>query len=151
MSSHPRREYSVEAGVGKPQVVSRETIGSEAEGAAKFERELKEADLFGEARCRVRPVVVERRVEAQRRRAVGHRPVLGEADDAHLELDVRLDALDQHLVIAPASRRIEARRRTALASEEERRARLLAQPPADPRRVGRDELREGTGELESPS
>ena len=43
-----RREYKVEAAVGKPQVVYRETIGATAEAAARFERELKEATLFGE-------------------------------------------------------------------------------------------------------
>ena len=43
-----RREYSVQANVGKPQVVCRETIDSEGEAAATFERELKEAELFGE-------------------------------------------------------------------------------------------------------
>jgi len=50
-----RREYSVQANVGKPQVVCRETIDSEGEAAATFERELKEAELFGEVSCRVRP------------------------------------------------------------------------------------------------
>jgi len=50
-----RREYGVQANVGKPQVVCRETIEGEAEAGATFERELKEAELFGEASCRVRP------------------------------------------------------------------------------------------------
>jgi elongation factor G len=50
-----RREYGVQANVGKPQVVCRETIEGEAEASATFERELKEAELFGEASCRVRP------------------------------------------------------------------------------------------------
>jgi elongation factor G len=50
-----RREYSVQANVGKPQVVCRETIDGQAEASATFERELKEAELFGEASCRVRP------------------------------------------------------------------------------------------------
>ena len=50
-----QREYNVEANVGKPQVVYRETIGAEASGEARFERELKEATLFGEVRCRVAP------------------------------------------------------------------------------------------------
>jgi elongation factor G len=50
-----RREYGVEASVGKPQVVCRETIRVEAEASARFERELKEAELYGEAACRVRP------------------------------------------------------------------------------------------------
>jgi elongation factor G len=51
-----RREYGVEAAVGKPQVVYRETITAEAEGSATFERELKEAELYGEAACRVAPL-----------------------------------------------------------------------------------------------
>jgi elongation factor G len=50
-----RREYGVEASVGKPQVVYRETIQATAEGEATFERKLKEAELFGEASCRVAP------------------------------------------------------------------------------------------------
>jgi elongation factor G len=50
-----RREYGVEAAVGRPQVVYRESIGTEAEASATFERELKEATLFGEVRCRVAP------------------------------------------------------------------------------------------------
>ena len=50
-----KREYGVEASVGKPQVVYRETIGASAEGAAVFERELKEANLYGEVRCRIAP------------------------------------------------------------------------------------------------
>jgi len=50
-----RREYGVQAAVGRPQVVFRESIGSVAEAAATFERELKEATLYGEVRCRVAP------------------------------------------------------------------------------------------------
>ncbi len=50
-----RREYGVEAAVGKPQVVFRETIGASAEASAVFERELKEATLFGDVRCRIAP------------------------------------------------------------------------------------------------
>jgi elongation factor G len=50
-----RREYGVQAAVGRPQVVYRESIGADAEAAATFERELKEATLFGEVRCRVAP------------------------------------------------------------------------------------------------
>ncbi|HXV75928.1 MAG TPA: elongation factor G [Candidatus Polarisedimenticolaceae bacterium] len=49
------REYGVEASVGKPQVVCRETIREEAEAEATFERELKEAALYGRVACRVRP------------------------------------------------------------------------------------------------
>ena len=51
-----RREYGVEAAVGKPQVVFRETIRSTAEAAATFQRELKEAELYGEVACRVQPL-----------------------------------------------------------------------------------------------
>jgi elongation factor G len=50
-----RREYGVQANVGRPQVVCRETIRSAGEGRATFHRELKEAELYGEAACRVRP------------------------------------------------------------------------------------------------
>jgi elongation factor G len=50
-----RREYGVEASVGKPQVVFRETITATREARAVFERELKEATLYGEARVRVTP------------------------------------------------------------------------------------------------
>ena len=51
-----RREYQVEAAVGKPQVVYRESIASTGEASATFERELKEATLYGTARCRVVPL-----------------------------------------------------------------------------------------------
>ena len=51
-----RREYGAEAKVGKPQVVYRETIQQSAEGESIFERQLKEAALFGQIRCRVRPL-----------------------------------------------------------------------------------------------
>jgi len=51
-----RREYAVEAGVGRPQVVYRETIGATAEGSATFERVLQDAELYGEATCRVSPL-----------------------------------------------------------------------------------------------
>ncbi len=49
------REYRVKATVGKPQVVYRETVQSDGEGSARFERELKDETLFGEASCRVSP------------------------------------------------------------------------------------------------
>ena len=51
-----QREYRVEAAVGKPQVVYRETIREESEASATFERELKEAKLYGEVSCRVAPL-----------------------------------------------------------------------------------------------
>ena len=49
------REYRVNASVGKPQVVYRETVLSDGQASAKFERELKDETLFGEASCRVSP------------------------------------------------------------------------------------------------
>lgn len=50
------RDYGVEVGVGKPQVVFRETVTKTAEAEATFERELKEESLYGSATCRVRPL-----------------------------------------------------------------------------------------------
>jgi elongation factor G len=50
-----KREYSVEASVGKPQVVFRETIETSAEAEVTFDRKLKEADLYGKVGCRVEP------------------------------------------------------------------------------------------------
>ncbi|HSN28884.1 MAG TPA: elongation factor G [Kofleriaceae bacterium] len=49
-----KREYGVQARAGKPQVVYRETVLSEADGAATFERDLKEQPIFGEATCHVK-------------------------------------------------------------------------------------------------
>lgn len=51
-----RREYGAEASVGKPQVVYRETILVPARGEAEFERELKEAELYGKVACKVEPL-----------------------------------------------------------------------------------------------
>jgi elongation factor G len=50
-----KREYAVEASVGKPQVVFRETIEMRAEAEVTFDRKLKEADLYGKVGCRVEP------------------------------------------------------------------------------------------------
>ncbi len=49
-----KREYGVQARAGKPQVVYRETVLSEGEGHATFERDLKDQAIFGEATCKVR-------------------------------------------------------------------------------------------------
>jgi len=49
-----KREYGVQARAGKPQVVYRETVLSEGEGTAVFERDLKEQAIYGEATCKVR-------------------------------------------------------------------------------------------------
>jgi elongation factor G len=51
-----KREYGVQASVGKPQVVYRESIKKPAEGSSTFERQLKEADLYGQVACRVSPL-----------------------------------------------------------------------------------------------
>jgi elongation factor G len=50
-----RREYNAEVSVGRPQVVYRESISDAAEATATFERELKEATLYGKVSCRVAP------------------------------------------------------------------------------------------------
>jgi elongation factor G len=50
-----RREYGVEANVGRPQVVYRETLGRAAEGEARFERVIEDQSVFGHARVRVAP------------------------------------------------------------------------------------------------
>jgi elongation factor G len=50
------REYKVEARVGKPQVVYRETVTAEADGEATFERELKEETLYGTAAVHIAPL-----------------------------------------------------------------------------------------------
>ena len=50
-----RREYGVEANVGRPQVVHRETLAKAAEAEARFERVVEDESLFGHARVRVAP------------------------------------------------------------------------------------------------
>jgi elongation factor G len=50
-----RREYGVEAIVGRPQVVHRETLAKPADGEARFERMVDEETLFGHARVHVAP------------------------------------------------------------------------------------------------
>jgi elongation factor G len=50
-----RVEYGVEATVGRPQVVYRETLAKPAEGEARFERTVEDETLFGHARVRVAP------------------------------------------------------------------------------------------------
>ena len=51
-----RREYGAEASIGRPQVVYRETILGSAQAGAVFERELKEAELYGKVACKVMPL-----------------------------------------------------------------------------------------------
>jgi elongation factor G len=48
-------EYHLEVNVGRPQVVYRETIEREAEGSAKFQREMEEVKHFAEVFLRVSP------------------------------------------------------------------------------------------------
>jgi elongation factor G len=50
-----RREYGIEANVGRPQVVYRETLAKAGEGEARFERVMDDESLFGHARVRVAP------------------------------------------------------------------------------------------------
>ena len=53
MADRLRREYGVEATVGRPQVVHRETLAGAAEAEARFERQVDDDILFGQARVRV--------------------------------------------------------------------------------------------------
>jgi elongation factor G len=53
MADRLRREYGVEATVGRPQVVHRETLAGSAEAEARFERQVDDETLFGQARVRV--------------------------------------------------------------------------------------------------
>jgi elongation factor G len=50
------REYRVEARVGKPQVVYRETVTGSGVGEATFERKLEEEMVYGHAQVRVEPL-----------------------------------------------------------------------------------------------
>jgi len=50
-----RREYGVDANVGRPQVVYRETLAKPADGEARFERTVEDETLFGHARVHVAP------------------------------------------------------------------------------------------------
>ena len=50
-----RRENGVDATVGRPQVVYRETLAGTGEGEARFERVVDDETLFGHARVRVAP------------------------------------------------------------------------------------------------
>lgn len=49
------REYGVEARLGKPQVVYRETVQKAGEAAFTFERKTEEEQLFGHVKVRVEP------------------------------------------------------------------------------------------------
>ncbi len=49
-------EYNVEARVGKPQVMYRETVKQEGIGESTFQRQLEDDIVFGHARVRVEPL-----------------------------------------------------------------------------------------------
>jgi elongation factor G len=53
MADRLKREYGIEAHVGRPQVVYRETLAGSAEAEARFERQVEDEVLFGQARVRV--------------------------------------------------------------------------------------------------
>ena len=53
MADRLKREYGVDATVGRPQVVYRETLAGAAEAEAHFERQVEDETLFGQARVRV--------------------------------------------------------------------------------------------------
>jgi elongation factor G len=53
MADRLKREYGVDAHVGRPQVVYRETLAGAAEAEARFERQIDDETLFGQARVRV--------------------------------------------------------------------------------------------------
>ena len=50
-----RREYGVDANIGKPQVVSRETLAKPLDAEARFERVVDDETLFGHAKVHVAP------------------------------------------------------------------------------------------------
>ena len=50
-----RREYGVDANIGKPQVVYRETLAKPADAEARFERVVDDETLFGHAKVHVAP------------------------------------------------------------------------------------------------
>ena len=85
-----RREYGVEANVGRPQVVYRETLAKTGEGEARFERALEDETMFGHARVRVGPAPARQRQRAaaragQGRSAARARPRLPETPQAILD------------------------------------------------------------------
>jgi elongation factor G len=49
------KEYNVEAHIGKPEVVFRETVTQSASGEANFTRQLEEQSMYGQAEVRVSP------------------------------------------------------------------------------------------------
>lgn len=51
-----RREYKVEARVGKPQVVYRETVKAKGTGDYEFQRKTDEDEIYGQVKVRVEPL-----------------------------------------------------------------------------------------------
>lgn len=54
--SRMQREFHTSVNVGKPQVVYRETIASESESSAVFDKEIAGHHLFGEVKLKLRPL-----------------------------------------------------------------------------------------------
>ena len=54
--SRMQREFHTNVNVGKPQVVYRETIASESEASAVFDKEVAGHHLFGEVKLKLRPL-----------------------------------------------------------------------------------------------
>ncbi|MDL2123464.1 MAG: elongation factor G [Deltaproteobacteria bacterium] len=54
--SRMQREFHTSVNVGKPQVVYRETIASESEASAVFDKEVAGHHLFGEVRLKLKPL-----------------------------------------------------------------------------------------------
>ncbi|MBC2695588.1 MAG: elongation factor G [Desulfobacteraceae bacterium] len=54
--SRMQREFNTSVNVGKPQVVYRETIASESEASAVFDKEVAGRHLFGEVKLKLRPL-----------------------------------------------------------------------------------------------
>jgi elongation factor G len=56
ITSRMQREFKTSVNIGKPQVVYRETIDTEAEGSATFDKEIAGQRHFGQVTLRLKPV-----------------------------------------------------------------------------------------------
>ena len=56
ITSRMQREFNTNVNVGKPQVVYRETIADQAEGAAVFDKEIAGQRLYGEVKLTIAPL-----------------------------------------------------------------------------------------------
>ena len=79
------REYGVEARVGKPQVVYRETVTAGGRGESTFERQLEEGELFGQATVSVEPQERGAGMSFEQRVPVVEPPVAQSLVDAAME------------------------------------------------------------------